>query len=290
MNVHHLELFYYVARHRGISRALRHIPYGIQQPAVSSQLISLEKDLGVTLFRRRPFELTRRGEALYAFVRPFFGRMDEVKESLRHGARFLRIGAAETVIRDYLPEPLQRFRQSYPDLRLSLRGAVTSDLLDLLANGELDLAIGPVIGGVPRGIVVEGLLKVRLALMVPESEPSRTAAAFMKSRAGAVPLIALPLSHPLTRIFLDELARRGIDWTPTLELGGIDLVQTYVAGGFGVGLVIDEPTLSPPEGCRLLPLRRFPKLEIAAFHTGHPEEPVIRLLETIRESAKALRG
>ena len=37
MNVHHLELFYYVARHGGISQAVRHIPYGIQQPAVSGQ-------------------------------------------------------------------------------------------------------------------------------------------------------------------------------------------------------------------------------------------------------------
>ena len=38
MNVHHLELFYYVARHGGISAAVRYIPYGIQQPAVSGQM------------------------------------------------------------------------------------------------------------------------------------------------------------------------------------------------------------------------------------------------------------
>ena len=45
MNVHHLELFYYVARHGGISSAVRHMPYGIQQPAVSSQVLQLEKTL-----------------------------------------------------------------------------------------------------------------------------------------------------------------------------------------------------------------------------------------------------
>ena len=37
MNIHHLELFYYVAKHGGISEAVRKIPYGIQQPAVSAQ-------------------------------------------------------------------------------------------------------------------------------------------------------------------------------------------------------------------------------------------------------------
>ena len=53
LNIHHLELFYYVARHRGISEAVRNMPYGIQQPAVSAQLLQLEDHLGVTLFQRR---------------------------------------------------------------------------------------------------------------------------------------------------------------------------------------------------------------------------------------------
>jgi DNA-binding transcriptional LysR family regulator len=57
MNIHHLELFYYVARHGGIMPAVRNIPYGIQQPAVSGQVAQLEEDLDVTLFHRRPFSL-----------------------------------------------------------------------------------------------------------------------------------------------------------------------------------------------------------------------------------------
>ena len=48
MNIHHLELFYFVARHGGISEAVRNIPYGIQQPAVSGQVGQLEEYLGVT--------------------------------------------------------------------------------------------------------------------------------------------------------------------------------------------------------------------------------------------------
>ena len=54
MNIHHLELFYYVAKHEGIAGAVRNMPYGIQQPAVSAQVIQLENDLGMPLFQRRP--------------------------------------------------------------------------------------------------------------------------------------------------------------------------------------------------------------------------------------------
>ena len=42
MNIHHLELFYYVARHGGILPAVRNMPYGIQQTAVSGQIARLE--------------------------------------------------------------------------------------------------------------------------------------------------------------------------------------------------------------------------------------------------------
>jgi len=72
MNVHHLELFYYVAKHGGISAAVRHIPYGIQQPAVSGQMAALESNLGVRLFGRSPFRLTAAGRKLYSQIEAFF--------------------------------------------------------------------------------------------------------------------------------------------------------------------------------------------------------------------------
>ena len=82
MNLHHLELFYYVAKYEGITAAVRKMPYGIQQPAVSSQLQNLEGALGVKLFNRRPFALTPAGEELYDFVYPFFSRLGQMKERL----------------------------------------------------------------------------------------------------------------------------------------------------------------------------------------------------------------
>ncbi|HWB61047.1 MAG TPA: LysR family transcriptional regulator, partial [Chthoniobacteraceae bacterium] len=82
MNVHHLELFYYVAKHGGISEAVRKMPYGIQQPAISAQILQLEESLNLILFQRRPFQLTPAGRELYEFVEPFFGRLDETARRL----------------------------------------------------------------------------------------------------------------------------------------------------------------------------------------------------------------
>src|SRR5262245_36007351 len=120
MNIHHLELFYYVARHGGISEAVRNMPYGIQQPAVSGQILQLEEFLGVTLFQRRPFTLTTAGEDLYAFIRPFFDNVNAMADKLRGGvSQHIRIGASEIVLRDHLPPVLQTLREKFPKLKLT---------------------------------------------------------------------------------------------------------------------------------------------------------------------------
>src|SRR2546430_11049204 len=104
MNIHHLELFYYVARHGRIMEAVRNIPYGIQQPAVSGQVAQLEEFLGVILFQRRPFALTAEGEKLFRFIQPFFSNLEAMATELQGGrARQIRIGASTIVLRDHLP-------------------------------------------------------------------------------------------------------------------------------------------------------------------------------------------
>src|ERR1700753_3365679 len=107
MNVHHLELFYFVARHGGIMPAVRNIPYGIQQPAISAQVAQLEEYLGVTLFQRRPFILTPEGEKLFSFIQPLFSNLDKMAAEFQGGqTRLFRIGASTIILRDHLPSLL----------------------------------------------------------------------------------------------------------------------------------------------------------------------------------------
>jgi DNA-binding transcriptional LysR family regulator len=137
MNVHHLELFYYVAKHGGISSAVRQMPYGIQQPAVSAQMGRLEEDLGVQLFERQPFRLTEAGRELMDFVEPFFENIEVTKERLRKAASpQLRIGASEVVLQSYLPPVLERLRHRHPLLRLGLRSGFDTSWRHGCATGR----------------------------------------------------------------------------------------------------------------------------------------------------------
>src|SRR2546422_1761039 len=161
MNVHHLELFYYVARHGGIMEAVRNIPYGIQQPAVSGQVGQLEEFLGVTLFQRRPFALTPEGEKLFRFIQPFFSNLDAMASELQGGkARHIRIGASTIVLRDHLPEFFQNVRKKFPNLKISLREGYQAELESLLQEEELDLAVTLIEKKSASGIHALGLIEL----------------------------------------------------------------------------------------------------------------------------------
>src|ERR1041385_2433020 len=170
MNVHHLELFYYVARFGGISEAVRNMPYGIQQPAGSSQVIQLEEFLGVTLFQRRPFELTPAGEELYKFIAPFFGNLDRMTEKLQGGtAHSIRVGASEVILRDHLPMMLQEVRKKFPKLKMVLREGYQPQLEQWLDRQEIDLAFTLLNHKATGGSKAQRLLELQLVLLVEKN-------------------------------------------------------------------------------------------------------------------------
>ena len=176
MNVHHLELFYYVARPGGIMPAVRKMPYGIQQPAISAQVGQLEEYLGVTLFQRRPFVLTPAGEKLYGFITPFFSNLDRVAAEFQGGqARQFRIGASTVVLRDHLPRLLQGVHKKFPGLTVSLREGYPEQLEAMLQRDEVDLIISLVTEKMAAGLTALELVELPLVLVVPKASPIQAA-------------------------------------------------------------------------------------------------------------------
>lgn len=291
MNIHHLELFHHVAKHGGISAAARNMPYGIQQPAISAQLLQLEDHLGVTLFRRRPFELTPEGRELHAFIEPFFGGLDEMEGRLRKkGFSRLRIGAGKTVLKSHLPAVLASLREEFPGLSPKLREASEARLFEELHAGELDLIITALQRDTEPGVTIEPLVELPLALAVSARVKFRTAAELLESDPPPVPLIALLPEETAARVFQSTLERRGVVWPPAFEVSTVELVLEYVAAGFGAGVVVDGPGLHVPKGVRLLPLPDFPKVRYGVAWKARLSPVAEALRERLHRYAASLAG
>lgn len=295
MNVHHLELFYYVAKYEGITAAVRKMPYGIQQPAVSGQILQLEQDLGVKLFNRRPFALTPEGERLYDFAYPFFSNLDELEEQLK-GERscHLRIAASAAVFRNHLPDVLVTLRDEIPRMKLTLLETEPSDVNALITSQKVDIGVTVLHGRFAEGLRSEKLLEIPLALLVPAHEKAKTLDDLLeddeweKGKTGRLPLIGLPRHEILYQLTQQGFEQRNIDWPISVEVSSLDTIIQYVARGFGVGVGLAVPGEELPKNVRAIPLRDFAPMAVGAVWQGQLKPVAAAFLALARTKAGVL--
>jgi len=119
----------------------------VTQPALSVQIKELEETLGVVLVERgaRQSRLTKAGEEAAECVRRILRSVGELGDLARASrgqlsGRF-RIGMIPTIAPYLLPAIIGDLAQSHPDVGVDIREAVTSKLIQELAEGRLDAAI-----------------------------------------------------------------------------------------------------------------------------------------------------
>jgi len=118
------------------------------QPGISKQIRSLEDEVGVDIFVRhgkRVVAVTEPGKAILDIA----GRILKDVENLKQvGEQFteedkgrLTIATTHTQARYALPQIVQRFTKRYPEVRLSLRQGSPTQISEMVASGEADIAI-----------------------------------------------------------------------------------------------------------------------------------------------------
>ena len=289
MNIHHLELFYYVAKHGGIASAVRNIPYGIQQPAISGQMAKLEESLGVKLFNRRPFALSPAGEELFQFVEPFFANIGAVAKKIRGDATpQLRIAAPTMALHDYVPELLHRVREKFPTFRLNLHEASQPEAEGLLQAQEIDLAITSIEKKPRAGLHSQALVELPLVLLVAKKHPLKNAQELWKRDKIEETLITFPPTEPVFIQFQRGLKALGVEWFSGIEVNSINLIECYVANGFGIGLTAAVPGMRCNPLVRRLPLDGFPPVTIGAVWSGKLSPIARQFLAEVEAQAKAI--
>jgi DNA-binding transcriptional LysR family regulator len=291
MNPHQLELFYHVAKSKGVTRAVRQMPYGIQQPSISAQVNALERDLGVTLYERRPFKLTPAGEELFKFVEPFFGRLTEVREKLQ-GAAQLRIGASPIVFRDYMSPVIESIRKQFPRLNMILRAMNQPELIAGIEQDQLDVVISLLPENLSPSLACEVLLDLPLVLLAPKAARVRSASELWRQSKVSETLIALGPTELVCQRFQETLARLGVSWLPSIEMDSLELIETYVEAGYGLGLSVGRPqSKTSASKIRVIDLQGFPSLQLGLMHrkTLNSNDDVKRaFLEEVRKQAAHL--
>jgi len=123
------------------------VQLGLSQSAISQQIGTLEKQLGVRLLRRsgggvRP---TAAGELLVDHARQILARIETARRLVHEletsPGGLLRVGADGATCRHVLPDVLAALRESFPRIELHVRSGATEKTLERLVAGDVDVGL-----------------------------------------------------------------------------------------------------------------------------------------------------
>jgi DNA-binding transcriptional LysR family regulator len=143
MDLRHARTFVAVAELGTVSKAALRLRTA--QPALSRQIIDLERELGLRLFDRvgRRLLLTGEGEQLLEGCRVLLNCATAVKEQaqlLRHGdTGVLKIAGSPQHVESVLSTFLHRYSERYPKVEVRITEGTGSEILKLLEHGEIHL-------------------------------------------------------------------------------------------------------------------------------------------------------
>lgn len=217
------------------------------QPGLSKQLKQLEDELGFLLFVRKGRSLesvTPAGVEVIARARAVLAEANNIRtyaaNQRRESQGQLVLTTTHTQARFVLPPAVARIKQAYPQVSVHLQQAAESDALDLLSQGDADIAVVSTAGSEPGAGIAIPLYRWRRLVLVPKGHPLDQAGRAPDLAAlAACPLISYESStrpgSSLQRAFAD------VGLVPDLSLTALDadLIKTYVRTGLGVGLLAE---------------------------------------------------
>lgn len=292
MDLRHLRYFVTIADQGSFTRAAEEL--GIAQPPLSQQLKAFEEELGVRLFKRltRGVELTEIGAVLVEQARDILSLQRQFVASaagLARGERgHLRFGIAGAVaLVPLIPIAIRRFRETWPNVTISIEESNTPDLCRALLDRTLDIAVIRPPTPESRGLSIAPLIEEPTLIALPNGHPLSGQGPLPLSAIAGEPLIIFPRS--LGPGFHDKIlsACQAAGFSPITgqEAPQIAAMVPMVAAGLGVAIVPESLDQIHASGVSFHPIKGpAPVAELAVATRSASLQPLIaHFLSALRE-------
>jgi len=251
--IQQLRTFCLVYENRSYAAAAR--KSGRSVPTMWEQVRSVEKRYDAILFRRkgRRIEATASAEVLYTSLCPLLAGIDSTFERLREfntlGADAVTLVTGVRMMCEELGEPLAKFHQELPHVRLRLVHGDDNTAVSMISDGTADLALTLERGREPSDSIVatERAYAIDYMAVFPEDHPLNR-----KKKLGLEELIRYPIiiGHRATsgRVLFEQAVHR-VGLTGQLniaaETDNSAFTISCVRAGLGVGIVAGQAAESP---------------------------------------------
>jgi len=239
MDFDQLETIIEVARLSSFSRAAE--KRFRTQPAISSQIRSLEEEVGARLLDRSggKVSLTASGKLFVKFAEDTLDARKAALTAIAETERVPRgeivVGANEGTCLHILPEVFAHFKKQYPDVSVSIRRADYAKVLESVIDNSVDFGFVslPVTDARLTAVPIH---RDDLVLIVPPRHPLAKLKSASAKDIAQYPLVMPKVGH--TRDALDGLFHQHkLKPRIAMELDSSELLKRFVAADVGVGFI-----------------------------------------------------
>ncbi len=236
-------IFNVVAKSQSFSKAAEALY--MTQSAVSQAIKQLENSIDMILFQRtsKGVRLTEAGNILYKYTSSAMELLEtgllkiDALKTLDDGE--LKIGASDSISTHFLLPHLEMFHKIYPNIKIKIINRVTSETIDLLKNGKIDIAFGNLPIQDDDLEVIE-CMSVQDTFVAGNDFSNLKDKIFSREEISNLPLILLE-NKANSRKYVDKVfLESGQVLTPSIELGAHDLLLQLAKINLGVSCVVKE--------------------------------------------------
>lgn len=295
-----LHVFRVVADTLNFSKAAEELH--LSQPAVTSQVRSLEEGLGIALFDRvgRNATLTPAGKTLLPYVRQIETLTSDAIAALapfgvQEGVE-LNIGASHTVGVYLLPRLLPALVREWPKLRIHIVSGSTTEILNALATHQVSIGLIEAQAHRPD-LKIEVFMEDELCLILPPSHRWAKKPILRAAEIVQEPILLRETGSGMRRFVEDYLVRNGVlsqQLHTNIDMNSTEAILSAVESGLGIGFV---PVMALEKAksmgsVKIVPLENGPITRQFSFALlsgpvrEGPLQDLIELLRAISPSAK----
>jgi LysR family cys regulon transcriptional activator len=214
------------------------------QPGISRQIKALEEELGVDIFIRhgkRLVAVTEPGQAILEMARRVLMDLDSLKqigeEFTQEDVGSLTIATTHTQARYALPPVIKQFREKYPAVRLSLRQGSPTQISELTASGEADIAIATEAIEHYSNLAMLPCYQWNRCVLTPPGHPLLKVKKLTLDDIARYPIITYDFAFTGRSKINQAFAALGLNPEVVLTAIDADVIKTYVELGLGIGIV-----------------------------------------------------
>jgi DNA-binding transcriptional LysR family regulator len=270
----------------------------LTQPAVTSQVRSLEESLGITLFDRigREIKLTPAGTTLLQYVRQIEAITNDAVAALapfggQEGAE-LSIGASHTIAVYLLPKLLPYLVADWPKLRIHVMGGSTNEILHALTMHQIGIGLIEAPAFRPD-LKIERFGEDELTLIVQPQHRWANKTMIRAAELVQESILLREVGSGMRRFVEEYLEQNGVlrqQLRTSIDMNSTEGILAAVEAGLGVGFVpsaaLDKALKTG--SVKAIPLANGPirrELSIAMLNGPERQGPIGQLLALLRHNS-----